>query len=551
MVVKKRIGTNISTTIAPFFNPEWAMVLYIIFVSLAANIFFYFTLASRAVGFGDSWSRLNIARRVVDSLTPGIAQLGGIWLPFPQILITPFAAIDPLYYSGIAPMFISSPAFILGGWYLFRLLRLLSGSAVAAVVGTLVYASNVNLLYIQTTSMSEPLFLCAVLGALYHFLRWKSSAHGGILSLVISAGWTFIATLTRYEGFFLLIIFTFSVVVAAIGRKKTRTYVEGMITLFVTLAGFGVFIWFIYSWVIFGHPLNWLHIYTGKIAVISTVSEKPTQTWGVSDFKYDLTSSIRSIVESSFQMNGLLLVVPVVITFIYYPMFVITQKNKSLTNTLSVLIASAPLIFYIVSSFGGSALIRNPPMTIAMLTDPTFHTLQEYNIRYGLMTLPFILVLSTILWRVGFLRVIFIGIALSQVILFFTGWPTTIYNFPKRYLTISKQEKLQFQQWFRTHYDGGLILASAIANDQLMYSLKIPYKSYIYEGTGKYWKQAVADPTTLARWVMYQNGPKVTNTGGSADFVSYYLQDAPVLTDNYNLVYTDDRIVVYKIKEHT
>ncbi len=35
----------------------------------------------------DSYSHMLIARRVFDNLTPGITQLGGIWLPLPHILI--------------------------------------------------------------------------------------------------------------------------------------------------------------------------------------------------------------------------------------------------------------------------------------------------------------------------------------------------------------------------------------------------------------------------------------------------------------------------------
>src|SRR4051812_47166267 len=54
------------------------------------------------VAYGDAESHLNIAKRVVDSLTPGFAQLGGIWLPLPHILLLPFVKFDFLWRTGLA-----------------------------------------------------------------------------------------------------------------------------------------------------------------------------------------------------------------------------------------------------------------------------------------------------------------------------------------------------------------------------------------------------------------------------------------------------------------
>jgi len=58
------------------------LVLYIaIFLStlaIATSLFFGWI-----INYGDAQSHLNISKRVVDSITPGMAQLGGIWLPIP------------------------------------------------------------------------------------------------------------------------------------------------------------------------------------------------------------------------------------------------------------------------------------------------------------------------------------------------------------------------------------------------------------------------------------------------------------------------------------
>src|SRR6266851_1529473 len=54
------------------------------------------------VAYGDAESHLNIAKRVVDSLTPGFAQLGGIWLPLPHLLLAPFVLFNYLWRTGLA-----------------------------------------------------------------------------------------------------------------------------------------------------------------------------------------------------------------------------------------------------------------------------------------------------------------------------------------------------------------------------------------------------------------------------------------------------------------
>src|SRR3954453_20468020 len=40
--------------------------------------------------YGDAVAHINIARRVFDSRTPGLLQLGTVWLPLPHLLMIPF-----------------------------------------------------------------------------------------------------------------------------------------------------------------------------------------------------------------------------------------------------------------------------------------------------------------------------------------------------------------------------------------------------------------------------------------------------------------------------
>src|SRR5882724_2671810 len=79
--------------------PGWIAVLATLF-AVAATAHSY--LNDSIVAYGDAESHLNIAKRVVSSLTPGMAQLGGIWLPLPHILLVPFVYFDVLWRTGLA-----------------------------------------------------------------------------------------------------------------------------------------------------------------------------------------------------------------------------------------------------------------------------------------------------------------------------------------------------------------------------------------------------------------------------------------------------------------
>ena len=52
--------------------------------------FLYYFQRGDVLLYGDAVAHLNIARRVFDSKTPGLLQLGTVWLPLPHLLMIPF-----------------------------------------------------------------------------------------------------------------------------------------------------------------------------------------------------------------------------------------------------------------------------------------------------------------------------------------------------------------------------------------------------------------------------------------------------------------------------
>src|ERR1700680_2428094 len=102
--------------------------------------------------YGDAVAHLNIARRVFDSRTPGLLQLGTVWLPLPHLLMVPFLWSDWMWQTGIGASIPSMIAYVLGTVGIFRLVRVgLSfyseaggASRVAAWFAAGIYAANPN-----------------------------------------------------------------------------------------------------------------------------------------------------------------------------------------------------------------------------------------------------------------------------------------------------------------------------------------------------------------------------------------------------------------------
>ena len=109
--------------------------------------------------YSDAGSHLNIARRVLDSRNPGIAQLGTVWLPVPHILMQPFIQIDFLWHTGLAGSIVGYFCFEVAAISLFLSVRLITRHELAAWIGLAVFISNPNMLYVQTTALTEPVLL--------------------------------------------------------------------------------------------------------------------------------------------------------------------------------------------------------------------------------------------------------------------------------------------------------------------------------------------------------------------------------------------------------
>ena len=208
--------------------------------------------------YGDGQAHLAIARKLVD-VPPGTTwwerymQLGSPWLPLPHVLAAPLALSDTLWRTGLAGSLISCLAFVAAATVVFQLTAALTRSLPAALVAWLAFALNPSLLYIQTTPLTEPLFLATWLGSAWLMHDW--TPRGRRDRLVLAALCTLGALLTRYEGWILLPAGTLWVLWSSPRRGWARLADVG---LWTGIVGAGVGYWLWHNWAIYGRPLEFL-----------------------------------------------------------------------------------------------------------------------------------------------------------------------------------------------------------------------------------------------------------------------------------------------------
>jgi hypothetical protein len=218
---------------------ETAAVVALLSLWSAAWVWFFYKGGYLAY-YGDAEAHLNIARRILDSRTPGYDELGSVWLPLPHVLIMLFARNDALWRTAVAGSIVSGISFVLAGAFLFAAGRRVFDGKWAAIAAVLVFATNPNLLYLQSTAMNEPLFMATMLAVLYFTVRfrdtqsWLAVAGAGLAALC--------GTMTRYDGWFPIPFVTLFLLMAAKRHRIAKA------ALFAAIAGIGPLYWLGHNW---------------------------------------------------------------------------------------------------------------------------------------------------------------------------------------------------------------------------------------------------------------------------------------------------------------
>jgi hypothetical protein len=231
------------------------VVVGVLATAMSAVSAAYYFRHNLILGYQDSFSHLEISRRVVAGLSPGIAQLGGIWLPVPQLLQSVFSWNYALYRTGLAGTAVSMVSYVAATVLLYKVIRLFCDHTWPAVAGAMAFAVNVNVLYQQSTSMDELPFYACTVAAVYYLVKWGQTRT--TTNLLVASVASMLAMLCRYEGWFLAGVYVLCVIVMAKRLGYSWQDVRG---LAVVPASFGLLIpaagWLLYNYLIFGNPLN-------------------------------------------------------------------------------------------------------------------------------------------------------------------------------------------------------------------------------------------------------------------------------------------------------
>ena len=170
----------------------------------------------------DAKAHLVVARRVIDSLTPGWQQFGAVWLPLPHLLQVFPTQIDSLYRTGLFGSALSLAAFTVTVWAAARLVLSVTGSSAAGATAGLLLLLNPNILYLQATPMTEPLLLATTFLVVLWTSEWLSMPQAGRAPPQL--GWAMAAaTWTRYEAW---LVVAATLVIAAWVLRAKRGFVS-------------------------------------------------------------------------------------------------------------------------------------------------------------------------------------------------------------------------------------------------------------------------------------------------------------------------------------
>jgi len=339
--------------------------------------------------YGDAVAHINIARRVFDSRTPGLLQLGTVWLPLPHLLMIPLLLSSWMWETGVGGSIPSMAAYVLGTVGIFRLMRGVLGSAsksipmirIAGWLAAIIYAANPNLIYLQATAMTEPLYLAMFIWALVYFSEFvQESGNPGwdkpgkdalpqASSALGSCGACLVAAcLTRYDGWFLAVVMCG--VALAVALQGNQPGLRSRLTKFILVAAAAPALWLAYNAIVYRNPLEFANgPYSAKAIEQRTPGAFHPGSHDLrTAFKYFLKSAELNLAAEGWQKVWVLLALTGVIA---------SLARKGFRGW-PLLLLWLPVPFYALSvAYGGVPIFM-----------PVWWPFSYYNVRYGLELLP-------------------------------------------------------------------------------------------------------------------------------------------------------------------
>jgi len=465
-------------------------------VSVGALVFYYHRDA--ILLYGDAVAHINIARRVFDSRTPGLFQLGTVWLPLPHIFDIPFILNDRLWQSGLGASIPSMAAYVAGALGVFRLVRGLA-SRVSAWMAALVYALNPNLIYMQSTAMTEALYLALFIWTVVHFsefAREKDDPQRARQSLEKCGIVVAAAMLVRYDGWFLA-----AIIAAAAGiviwrqRPVSPIILRGWINflLFTALTGG---LWLAYNHAHYGNALEFAN---GPYSAHAIQQRSRTATMP----SYPGENSPRTAALYFLKVSGLNLgegrAEPILLAVAFTALLVVIYSARKF---LPWAVLWTPALFYVFSVAWGSVPIYLPG----------WWPFSYYNVRYGLEILPaaavFVGVANELLSKLVPSRLIPVAVGCLVAASYASLWQQT--PICLREAEVNGRARMEFDRQLASELEklprSTTILMDCGAHPGAVQEAGIHFRRVLRESNPPYWELALAEPARAADYVIAMPG---------------------------------------------
>jgi hypothetical protein len=502
--------------VAPDHTVRW-VALFAALTSIGA--YWYFASKGMALGYADSISHLQIASRTLNSPTAGFAQLGGVWLPLPHILMLPLIWFTPFYYSGFAGSAISMVSYVVACVFVYKMAFGLTRSRIPALGGLAVFALNPNILYMQATPMSELLLFASMTATAYYVQQWlQTTEHDEKYPYLFAAAVAaFIGCLTRYEAWAITIVIG-AIVVYAAWRQYGRHAVVGLTLSFTFVAGAAIALWVGWNLLIFGNPLNFQNGKYSKPSLWVGEGER-----AVGDLEISAKTYWYAVVED--------LGIAVVVLMIAGAIALLVFRRRIDSLPVMGLLSVAP--FFVLALFVGQR-----PLHVRQITGDL------YNLRFGLlMAVPAAILVAYLIsllplktWLVGL--VVSVACALLPLV---PGGPTRIVTAQEGSEFGFSSVAVETSDFLRENYDGGVLLIESFGNESILFHARISLTNNVYEGSYRLWDPALSNPPgQQIKWIVMRGG-----TG--PDQTHQELSSSSKLND-YNEVFQNELYTVYRVK---
>lgn len=509
--------------------------LFLILLAIAMSISAWYIahIANLTLAYNDSMSHLNIARLVIDNQEPGLSQIGSVWLPLNHILPIVFVWNDWAWRSGLAASIFSMLSYVVSLVAIYQTVLLLSKKRVAACIGALAFGLNFNMLYLQATPLTEPLYVAIFsLSALFFTKYLLRGGNSKLLPLLGFLG--FLQVICRYDGWFVVSVMGLLLFVNEWLIKKHNLYkVIGKMLLYGFPVGLGIGIWFLWNALIFGDPLFFAFGPYSARAQQQTI-ESATELITKGNISMSFAAYIYAIRDNVGIFISLLSLAGALV-FLFLRKTTVTLSSRALILALLL----SPIAFNILALFLGFSILNLPDLG----WNPSGSSEGFwFNVRYGILALPFAAVLVGVFagWR-KLAAIIAFEIIILQSIAFSTSSIITVIDG-----TIGSSA-------FRNGPASGALASEVRPDDTVLISLSafnpvvfqsnIPLYQFVHEGVSKKWNKALVRPNAYATVIVMSK-----NNAGEPVRKAMVEKKNKLFEQLYQEVYNDNELVIYRLK---